>query len=154
MSLPIPNSLKVCSSCRMVWWCWIMNASDSTLVISLDVLLHVDISVLQTLREMVAEIWPRRVGDIFGRYCRIDGYSVFERIAISESMPIARSVLRAPITAAGVKGYRRSYESVLNLHLTYELELIHQVTRTLPIGSQQIGSKTTTTGYLIHFLPV
>jgi serine/threonine-protein kinase ATR len=55
---------------------------------------------------------------------------------ISESMSMARSVLGAPITAAGVKGYRRSYESVLNLHLTHELELIHQVTSTLPVGSQ------------------
>jgi serine/threonine-protein kinase ATR len=55
---------------------------------------------------------------------------------ISESMSMARTVLGAPITAAGVKGYRRSYESVLNLHLTHELELIHQVTSTLPVGSQ------------------
>lgn len=55
---------------------------------------------------------------------------------ISESMSMARSVLGAPITAAGVKGYRRSYESVLNPHLTHELELIHQVTSTLPVGSQ------------------
>jgi serine/threonine-protein kinase ATR len=55
---------------------------------------------------------------------------------ISESMSVARSVLGAPITAAGVKGYRRSYEAVLNLHLTHELELIHQVTSTLPVGSQ------------------
>ena len=55
---------------------------------------------------------------------------------ISESMSMARSVFGAPITAAGVKGYRRSYESVLNLHLTHELELIHQTTSTLPVGSQ------------------
>ena len=59
-----------------------------------------------------------------------------EATAISESMSIARSVLGAPITAAGVKGYRRSYEAVLDLHLTHELELIHQVTSTLPAGSQ------------------
>ena len=56
--------------------------------------------------------------------------------AISESMSVARSVLGAPITAAGVKGYRRSYEAVLNLHLTHELELIHQVTSALPADSQ------------------
>ena len=56
--------------------------------------------------------------------------------SISESMPITPAVLAASNTAAGVKGYRRSYESVLNPHLNYELELIHQVTRTLPIGSQ------------------
>jgi len=59
-----------------------------------------------------------------------------EATAISESMSVARSVLGAPITAAGVKGYRRSYEAVLDLHLTHELELIHQVTRNLPVGSQ------------------
>ena len=59
-----------------------------------------------------------------------------EANSISESMSVARSVLGAPITAAGVKGYRRSYEAVLNLHLTHELELIHQVTCTLPVGSQ------------------
>ena len=59
-----------------------------------------------------------------------------EATAISESMSVARSVLGAPITAAGVKGYRRSYEAVLDLHLTHELELIHQVTSNLPVGSQ------------------
>lgn len=55
---------------------------------------------------------------------------------ISESLSIARSVLGAPITAAGVRGYRRSYEAVLNLHLTHELELIQNVLTGLPTESQ------------------
>lgn len=55
---------------------------------------------------------------------------------ISETLTNVRSVFGAPITAAGVKGYRRSYEASLNLHLTYELELIHHVLKDLPAESQ------------------
>ncbi|KAF8165694.1 hypothetical protein B0H34DRAFT_690087 [Crassisporium funariophilum] len=57
--------------------------------------------------------------------------------AISQTMSAARSVLGAPITAAGVKGYRRSYEAVMDLHLTHELELIHDATRHLPPRTQE-----------------
>ncbi|KAG6866120.1 hypothetical protein C0991_008428 [Blastosporella zonata] len=55
---------------------------------------------------------------------------------ISQTISVARSVLGAPITAAGVRGYRRSYESVLDLHLMHELETIHNVLMHLPPGSQ------------------
>ncbi|KAF8961112.1 hypothetical protein BDZ97DRAFT_1664899 [Flammula alnicola] len=56
--------------------------------------------------------------------------------AISDSLSQARSILGAPITAAGAKGYRRSYEAVLDLHLTHELELIYRTTYSLQPGSQ------------------
>jgi len=54
----------------------------------------------------------------------------------TDTLSQARLVLGAPITAAGIGGYRRSYDAVLDLHLTRELELIFQSTCTLPQGSQ------------------
>lgn len=52
--------------------------------------------------------------------------------AIAQSISVARSVLGGPITAGGIKGYRRSYEAVLDLHLTHELEVIHNALTSLP----------------------
>ena len=46
--------------------------------------------------------------------------------AVSESLSQARQILGAPISAAGVRGYRRSYDAVVNLHMVHELDLIHQ----------------------------
>ncbi|KAG6850185.1 hypothetical protein H0H93_016613, partial [Arthromyces matolae] len=60
---------------------------------------------------------------------------------ISTSISAARSVLGAPITAAGIRGYRRSYESVLDLHLLRELETIHGVLNQLPSGSQGLSQR-------------
>ncbi len=56
--------------------------------------------------------------------------------AVSDSLSHARSILGAPITAAGVTGYRRAYQSVLDLHLLHELQLIYQTTSSLHAGSQ------------------
>ncbi|KAJ7771049.1 hypothetical protein DFH07DRAFT_734832 [Mycena maculata] len=67
--------------------------------------------------------------------------------AITASLSAARSVLGTPITAAGAKGYRRSYEAVLDLHLTHELELIYNALTSLPTGSQghsQLRQRTVT----------
>ncbi|KAJ7156082.1 hypothetical protein C8R43DRAFT_884346 [Mycena crocata] len=67
--------------------------------------------------------------------------------AISSSLSVARSVLGTPIAAAGAKGYRRSYEAVLDLHLTHELELIYNALTSLPVGSQgysQLKQRTVT----------
>ena len=47
--------------------------------------------------------------------------------SIAESLSAARSTLGIDITASGVKGYRRCYDAVLNLHLTHELEIIHSI---------------------------
>jgi serine/threonine-protein kinase ATR len=55
---------------------------------------------------------------------------------IAKSLSTARNVLGIPITAAGVKGYRRSYDAVLELHLTHELEMIHNTVTSLPPSSQ------------------
>ena len=55
---------------------------------------------------------------------------------IHESISVARTVLGAPITAAGGKGYRRSYDAVLDLHLTHELEMIYNAIASLPVESQ------------------
>lgn len=51
-----------------------------------------------------------------------------EKSAITDSLSAARYTLGSPITAAGEKGYRRSYDAVLHLHLTHELELICNAT--------------------------
>ncbi|KAG5654241.1 hypothetical protein H0H81_005928 [Sphagnurus paluster] len=55
---------------------------------------------------------------------------------ISQSISVARSVLGAPIVAAGIRGYRRSYDAVLDLHLMHELEMIQNVLTTMPSDSQ------------------
>ena len=56
--------------------------------------------------------------------------------AISTTLSNARTVLGSPITAAGPRSYRRSYGAVLDLHLIYELELIHQAVALLPSSTQ------------------
>ncbi|TFK43883.1 hypothetical protein BDQ12DRAFT_199518 [Crucibulum laeve] len=56
--------------------------------------------------------------------------------AVSASTSAARALLGAPIAAAGVRGYRRAYDDVLNLHLTYELEIIYKAITSLPVQSQ------------------
>ncbi|KIY70380.1 hypothetical protein CYLTODRAFT_347818 [Cylindrobasidium torrendii FP15055 ss-10] len=45
--------------------------------------------------------------------------------AIKEALSTARLILGAPIAAAGVDGYRRTYDSVLDLHLIHELADIY-----------------------------
>ncbi|XP_006456710.1 hypothetical protein AGABI2DRAFT_78376 [Agaricus bisporus var. bisporus H97] len=45
---------------------------------------------------------------------------------IERALADSRVVLGTPITAGGPQSYRRSYDAVLNLHLTYELEIIYQ----------------------------
>ena len=61
---------------------------------------------------------------------------------IAESLSRARTVLGAPLVAAGgVKGYRRSYAAILDLHLTHELDLIYRATHVLPVGSQEERAK-------------
>ena len=62
-----------------------------------------------------------------------------EASSITESLSAARAVLGMNITAAGVKGYRRSYDAVLDLHLTHELQVIHTAVNSLPTGSQGPG---------------
>lgn len=56
---------------------------------------------------------------------------------VSSALAIARYALGAPITASGVDGYRRTYNSVLNLHMTRELELVYNMSRNLPVSSSQ-----------------
>ncbi|KAK1226693.1 hypothetical protein PQX77_010337 [Marasmius sp. AFHP31] len=46
--------------------------------------------------------------------------------SISEALSNARLVLGEPVAAAGVQGYRRAYESALNLHLAHDLEVIYK----------------------------
>ncbi|KAL0070158.1 hypothetical protein AAF712_002648 [Marasmius tenuissimus] len=46
--------------------------------------------------------------------------------SITEALSNARPVLGEPVAAAGVQGYRRAYESALNLHLTHDLEVIYK----------------------------
>jgi serine/threonine-protein kinase ATR len=61
--------------------------------------------------------------------------------AIMDTLSVARSVLGLPITASGAKGYRRSYDAVLDLHLTHELEIIHNAMSKFPTHSQGTGQR-------------
>ncbi|KAG6335950.1 hypothetical protein ID866_3139 [Astraeus odoratus] len=45
---------------------------------------------------------------------------------ISTALSKARSVLGTPIVASGTKGYRHSYDAILDLHTVYELQMIHE----------------------------
>lgn len=56
--------------------------------------------------------------------------------SISTALVNARMVLGAPIAAAGPRSYRRSYDAVLDLHLTHELEIIYRAVNRLPESSQ------------------
>ncbi|KAH9482313.1 Serine/threonine-protein kinase ATR [Psilocybe cubensis] len=49
-----------------------------------------------------------------------------DKDAINKALSQARLIVGSPIIAAGAKGYRRSYEAALDLHLIHELELIYQ----------------------------
>ncbi|KAL6309800.1 hypothetical protein BKA93DRAFT_723405 [Sparassis latifolia] len=62
-----------------------------------------------------------------------------DTVAISDSLAVARRLLGTPIIAAGAKGYRRSYDAVLDLHLVHELEVIHNAMTSLP-GGQGSGT--------------
>lgn len=61
--------------------------------------------------------------------------------AITQNLSAARSVLGLPVTASGAKGYRRSYDAVLDLHLTHELEIIHDAMTRFPTTSQGSGQQ-------------
>ncbi|OBZ70466.1 Serine/threonine-protein kinase atr [Grifola frondosa] len=52
--------------------------------------------------------------------------------SIAATLSDARTMLGVPITAAGAKGYRRSYDAVLDLHLVHELEVIYDAVAKLP----------------------
>lgn len=58
-----------------------------------------------------------------------------DKDAIDKALSQARIIVGSPITAAGAKGYRRSYEAALDLHLIHELELIYQSSCKLLPGS-------------------
>ncbi|KAL4076264.1 hypothetical protein J3A83DRAFT_4357344 [Scleroderma citrinum] len=45
---------------------------------------------------------------------------------LATALSNARRALGSPITASGTKGYRGSYDAVLDLHSVYELEMIYQ----------------------------
>lgn len=51
---------------------------------------------------------------------------------IKKTLSQAILVLGAPVVAAGVGGYRRAYDAVLDLHLTHELQMIYRTTGPLP----------------------
>ncbi|KAJ4486427.1 latcripin-1 [Lentinula lateritia] len=60
--------------------------------------------------------------------------------AITIALDGARMVLGGPIAAAGVNNYRRSYEAMLDLHLTHELETIYNAISSLSQQSTGINS--------------
>ncbi|EIW76220.1 hypothetical protein CONPUDRAFT_158248 [Coniophora puteana RWD-64-598 SS2] len=56
---------------------------------------------------------------------------------VEEVLSSARSVIGSSITTSGVKGYRRSYDALLDLHLIHEVELIRDHVFNLPVNSQE-----------------
>lgn len=64
-----------------------------------------------------------------------------EASTIEDNLIAARSVVGLPITASGAKGYRNSYEAVLDLHLTHELQIIHDAMSKFPASSQGPNQK-------------
>ena len=54
--------------------------------------------------------------------------------AVTDALSRTRLSLGSPIIAAGPRGYRRSYDAVLDLHLVYELETIHRVASSQKAG--------------------
>ncbi len=63
--------------------------------------------------------------------------------AIAGAFSSARLVLGGPIAAAGAKEYRRSYEAMLDLHLTHELEMIYNTVASLPSQSRGVNPALT-----------
>lgn len=57
-------------------------------------------------------------------------------VDIASALSNARAVLGAPITAAGAKGYRQSYDALLDLHMMHEMELIYYAISTTVSHSQ------------------
>lgn len=55
---------------------------------------------------------------------------------VASALSNARAVLGAPITAAGAKGYRQSYDALLDLHTVHEMELIYDAVSTTAQRSQ------------------
>lgn len=53
---------------------------------------------------------------------------------VSTALSKARAVLGSPIVASGTKGYRHSYNAVLDLHSVHELEMIYH---TVPASSHK-----------------
>lgn len=52
---------------------------------------------------------------------------------VASALSNARAVLGAPITAAGAKGYRQSYDALLDLHMIHEMELVYDaISATVP----------------------
>ena len=49
---------------------------------------------------------------------------------VASALSNARAILGAPITAAGAKGYRQSYDALLDLHTIHEMELIYDAVST------------------------
>jgi serine/threonine-protein kinase ATR len=55
---------------------------------------------------------------------------------IEESLRKARLVLGAPIAASGPSGHHHAYDTLVNLHMIHELELILKAVSNLPPSSQ------------------
>lgn len=57
---------------------------------------------------------------------------------LATALSKARSALGSPITASGTKGYRRSYDAVLDLHSIHELELINKAITGSPAQTKEL----------------
>ena len=72
---------------------------------------------------------------------------------VTSALSNARTILGAPITAAGAKGYRQSYDALLDLHMIHEMELIYDaVSATVPRSqARREAMKSLGTGLAARF---
>lgn len=65
---------------------------------------------------------------------------------VSNALEIARTQLAAPIHAAGQNSYRRMYDTVLNLHLVRDMEIIYNdiinSSASIPVDKPKLTFKT------------
>ncbi|KAF9226785.1 hypothetical protein BS17DRAFT_800749 [Gyrodon lividus] len=68
---------------------------------------------------------------------------------VAGALENARVVFGAPIAAAGAKGYRQSYDALLDLHMVHELEMIYDAVSTNSVRSQSRRSAIKSLGTML-----
>ncbi|KAA1466566.1 hypothetical protein DENSPDRAFT_811680 [Dentipellis sp. KUC8613] len=72
---------------------------------------------------------------------------------LEQALSQARLVLGNPISTAGPREYRHSYEAVLNLHQVHEVEMVYEFMRNLPTsGTNSARQRSESLAHLSHDL--
>lgn len=60
---------------------------------------------------------------------------------VASAMSEARLILGAPISSSGARGYRSAHDSLLDLHLVHELEMINKAVKGLvPLRGNELSA--------------